>query len=69
MELEVLFKVLQQPQQAVVIHYRLCHSKMSKEGKEGLGQRIKDHILIELLVQEKTQFTWVGQPKLNLCAV
>ena len=57
MELVILLKVLQQPQQAVVVHYRLCHSKMSKKGKVGLGQRIKDRILTELLVQEKAQFT------------
>ena len=57
MELVVFLKVLQQSQQAVVIHCRLCHLKMSKEGEEGLGQRIKDHILTELLVQGKAQFT------------
>ena len=57
MELVVLLKVLQQPQQAMVVHCRLCHSKMSKEGKVELGQRIKDRILTELLTQEKTQFT------------
>ena len=45
MELVILLKVLQQPQQTVVVHCRLCHPKMSKEGEEGLGQRIKDRIL------------------------
>ena len=53
MELVVLLKVLQQPQQAVVVHCRLCHSKMSKKEKVGLGQRIKDRILTELLGREK----------------
>ena len=38
MELVILLKVLQQPQQAVVVHCRLCHPKMSKKGEEGLGQ-------------------------------
>ena len=38
MELVVLLKVLQQPQQAMVVHCSLCHPKMSKEGEEGLGQ-------------------------------
>ena len=32
MELVILLKVLQQPQQAVLVHCRLYHSKMSKEG-------------------------------------
>ena len=45
MELVILLKVLQQPQQSVVVYCRLCHSKMSKEWEEGLGQGIKDRIL------------------------
>ena len=49
-KLVVLLKVLQQPQKVVVVYCRLCHPKMSKEGEEGLGQRIKDRILTELLV-------------------
>ena len=56
MELVVLLKVLQQPQQVVLVHCRLYHSKMSKKWEEGLGQGIKDRILTELLVQRKAQF-------------
>ena len=55
MELVILLKVLQQPQQAMVVHCKLYHPKMSKKGEEGLGQRIKDRILTELLVQGKAQ--------------
>ena len=37
LELVILLKVLQQPQQTVVINCRLCHLKMSKEREVELG--------------------------------